>query len=208
MSNNKKTQLTEEDLEVLKKLKIMMSKKGISREELEKDCFYSHPRVKSYFEGQRRIPEKVVREISDFYNLNYNWFYGKAQFMDEIDANVHNLFLLNKVFRMRIVPNRFVRDGNSYDISSMALRFDQRYVNYIADIYALEREQNNPNSPFSEEDYARKRKEIFSKHEKYLREIFELDNFIEAESIAVDSAEDISFTEILNSVYDNTQEDK
>lgn len=202
----KKTNLTDEDLQVLKKLKIMMSKKGISKEDLEKNCFFSHSKVKSYLEGQRRITEKSVRDISDFYNLNYNWFYGKAQFMDDVDMNVNNLSVLNKVFRIRIVPNSFVRDGNSYDISSIALRFDQRYVDYIMDIYKLYLEQNNPDTSFSAEDYAKKRKEIFTKHEKYLRQIFELDNFIEAESIAVDSAEDISFISILNSIYDNTKD--
>lgn len=58
MSNNKKTKLTDEDLEVLEKLKIMMSKKGIVKEDLEKNCFFSHSKVKSYLDGQRRITEK------------------------------------------------------------------------------------------------------------------------------------------------------
>lgn len=120
---------------------------------------------------------------------------------------VHNLSVLNKVFRMKIVPNRFVRDGISYDISSMALRFDQRYINYITEIYKLEQEQNNPNSEFSEEDFARKRKEILSKHEKYLRQIFELNDFVEAKSLAVESADDISFVDMLMTVCDNAQDD-
>lgn len=206
MSESKKTTLSKEDSRVLEKLKEMMEKKGISQEDLEKDCFFSHSKVKSYLTGQRRITEQAVREISEFYNINFNWFYDKTKFMDDIDIQVHNLSLLHKVFRMKVVPNRCAYYDTSYDISSIALCFDKRYIRYIFEIYQLERERNNPKSVFSDEDFDKKRKEIFSKHEKYLRQIFELDDFVEAKALICESADDISFVNILTTIYEGEQD--
>ncbi len=205
MKKNKTTKLTDEDLLVLNKLEIMMKKKGLRKEDIERDCNFSTSKVKSYLTGQRRITEQSVRDISDYYHIDYNWFYGKTDFMDDIDMHVFNLSVLNKVFRMRIVPNRIVRGKDTYDMSSVALKFDQRYIDYISDIYELEREQANPNSVFSEDEYENKRKEIFSNHERYLRQIFEKDNFIEAKSLAVESADDISFVDMLMTVNNSNK---
>lgn len=169
----------------------LMKIKDISNKELSDMLNLSEESIKKYKTGDRMLGPEHACNIAKNYGVTLDWLYGVSSDMNPVDTMANIVSAMHKIFR--IVSKKYIEeeiDGN-YICEEMVLQIDKKFHDYLVDIAELQRLQSTPgyNRLFSEDDYTKKRLEIWKRHHDTIEAIFTTDTFDEKQAIEIKSGD-------------------
>lgn len=171
------------------RLRELLLNKNINEEEFAHSLGITRSTLKSYKNGNRKIPLDLVIKISKEYHVTLDWLYGVSSFADERDFMADILLSLDKVFKFTVKCDRF-------STPQPVLLINKSFYEYICKVQKLQM--------WAADDsiYKKYRKEVYLEYREQFREIFERVDFNENQAIEIKDFEGLTVVDILSNAVE------